>query len=171
MRRHTSSSKRAEKAKQCWGASLTKVDDVAKVFVKYAKGERPAYMHEHLTHRSPQSELDCRLRTWPACTIARALITSVLILLPQAVHISTMLQGVVHLTVCKVPAHGSVVCHHWVTKETLAFEITQLACTLSFCISYTLTKSTTRAIMSIVLPAPPRPQAPSCQLLGHCAAE
>lgn len=39
MRRHTSSSKRAEKAKQCWGASLAKVDDVGKVFVKYAKGE------------------------------------------------------------------------------------------------------------------------------------
>lgn len=42
MRRHTSSSKRAEKAKQCWGASLSKVDDVGKVFVKYAKGEHPA---------------------------------------------------------------------------------------------------------------------------------
>lgn len=150
MRRHTSSSKRAEKAKQCWGASLTKVDDVAKVFVKYAKGERSAHVHEHLTHRSPESKLDCQLRTWPACTIARALITSVLILLPQAVHISTILQGVVHLTVCKVPAHGSV---------------------LFFSISYTLTKSKTRVIMSIVLPAPPRPQAPSCQLLGQCAAE
>lgn len=43
MRRHTSSSKRAEKAKQCWGASLSKVDDVGKVFVKYAKGEQPAF--------------------------------------------------------------------------------------------------------------------------------
>lgn len=42
MRRHTSSSKRAEKAKQCWGASLSKVDDVGKVFVKYAKGKHPA---------------------------------------------------------------------------------------------------------------------------------
>lgn len=39
MRRHTSNSKRAEKAKQCWGASLNKVDDVGKVFVKYAKGK------------------------------------------------------------------------------------------------------------------------------------
>lgn len=39
MRRHTSNSKRAEKAKQCWGASLNKIDDVGKVFVKYAKGE------------------------------------------------------------------------------------------------------------------------------------
>lgn len=39
MRRHTSSSKRAEKAKQCWGASLNKTDDVAKVFVKYSEGQ------------------------------------------------------------------------------------------------------------------------------------
>ena len=39
MRRHTSSSKRAEKAKQCWGTSLNKVDDVAKVFVEYSEGE------------------------------------------------------------------------------------------------------------------------------------
>ena len=38
MRRHTNSSKRAEKAKQCWGASLSKVEDVHKVFVKYAQG-------------------------------------------------------------------------------------------------------------------------------------
>ena len=38
MRRHTSSSKRQEKAKQCWGASLSKIDDVNKVFVKYAQG-------------------------------------------------------------------------------------------------------------------------------------
>jgi len=38
MRRHTNSSKRQEKAKQCWGASLSKVDDVNKVFVKYAQG-------------------------------------------------------------------------------------------------------------------------------------
>ena len=43
MRRHTSSSKRAEKAKQCWGASLSKIDDVGKVFVKYAKGDHPDY--------------------------------------------------------------------------------------------------------------------------------
>ena len=39
MRRHTSSSKRAEKAKQCWGTSLNKVDDVAKVFVQYSEGK------------------------------------------------------------------------------------------------------------------------------------
>lgn len=39
MRRHTSSSKRAEKAKQCWGTSLNKIDDVAKVFVKYSEGK------------------------------------------------------------------------------------------------------------------------------------
>ena len=38
MRRHTNSSKRQEKAKQCWGASLSKIDDVNKVFVKYAQG-------------------------------------------------------------------------------------------------------------------------------------
>ena len=38
MRRHTNSSKRQEKAKQCWGASLSKIDDVNKVFVQYAQG-------------------------------------------------------------------------------------------------------------------------------------
>lgn len=50
MRRHTSSSKRAEKAKQCWGASLSKVDDVGKVFVKYAKGKHPAYCRTRSGH-------------------------------------------------------------------------------------------------------------------------
>ena len=44
MRRHTSSSKRAEKAKQCWGTSLNKPDDVNKVFVKYARGRLSAWV-------------------------------------------------------------------------------------------------------------------------------
>ncbi len=39
MRRHTSTEKRAQKARQSWGATLNGVDSVAAVFAKYTKGE------------------------------------------------------------------------------------------------------------------------------------
>ena len=39
MRRHTGSSKRAEKAKEAWGASLNSLQDVCRVFTKYTSGE------------------------------------------------------------------------------------------------------------------------------------
>ena len=39
MRRHTSNEQRLGKAKAAWGADLTSVDDVVKVFVKYTSGE------------------------------------------------------------------------------------------------------------------------------------
>ena len=39
MRRHTSTEKRAQKARESWGATLNGVDSVAAVFVKYTKGE------------------------------------------------------------------------------------------------------------------------------------
>ncbi len=38
MRRHTSSEKRAEKAKAAWGTSLNSLQDVCAVFVKYTAG-------------------------------------------------------------------------------------------------------------------------------------
>ena len=38
MRRHTGSSKRAEKAKEAWGASLNSLQDVYRVFTKYTSG-------------------------------------------------------------------------------------------------------------------------------------
>ncbi|CAD7703242.1 unnamed protein product [Ostreobium quekettii] len=39
MRRHTSSEKRAQKAREAWGDVLSSVDDVKQVFVNYCKGE------------------------------------------------------------------------------------------------------------------------------------
>ncbi|KAG2491425.1 hypothetical protein HYH03_010213 [Edaphochlamys debaryana] len=39
MRRHTSSDARKEKARAAWGATLSGVEDVQEVFVKYVKGE------------------------------------------------------------------------------------------------------------------------------------
>lgn len=71
MRRHTSSSKRAEKAKQCWGASLSKVDDVGKVFVKYAKGEDPALTS---TTVETSRRLKCDSSTCQPVTAARPVI-------------------------------------------------------------------------------------------------
>lgn len=38
MRRHTANEKRAEKAKAAWGTSLTSLQDVYDVFVKYTSG-------------------------------------------------------------------------------------------------------------------------------------
>ncbi len=38
MRRHTGSQKRAEKAKEAWGASLNSLQDVYRVFTKYTSG-------------------------------------------------------------------------------------------------------------------------------------
>ncbi|CAL5228752.1 g11938 [Coccomyxa viridis] len=38
MRRHTGSTKRAEKAKEAWGASLNSLQDVYRVFTKYTSG-------------------------------------------------------------------------------------------------------------------------------------
>ena len=38
MRRHTGSTKRAEKAKEAWGASLSSLQDVYNVFTKYTSG-------------------------------------------------------------------------------------------------------------------------------------
>ena len=42
MRRHTGSSKRAEKAKEAWGASLNSLQDVYRVFTKYTSGRSPS---------------------------------------------------------------------------------------------------------------------------------
>ncbi|CAD7703090.1 unnamed protein product [Ostreobium quekettii] len=39
MRRHTSSEKRAQKAREAWGDVLTCIDDVKEVFLSYCKGE------------------------------------------------------------------------------------------------------------------------------------
>ena len=39
MRRHTSNEQRLEKAKSAWGATLSSVEDVVDVFVKYTSGE------------------------------------------------------------------------------------------------------------------------------------
>ncbi len=41
MRRHTGSTKRAEKAKEAWGASLNSLQDVYRVFTKYTSGAPP----------------------------------------------------------------------------------------------------------------------------------
>ncbi len=38
MRRHSTNSKRQEKARQQWGESLNSVDDVISVFVNYTSG-------------------------------------------------------------------------------------------------------------------------------------
>ena len=38
MRRHTSSDKRKEKARDAWGTSPTSVSDIIQVFVKYTSG-------------------------------------------------------------------------------------------------------------------------------------
>lgn len=38
MRRHSTSTKRREKARQQWGDSLSSVDDIIAVFVKYTSG-------------------------------------------------------------------------------------------------------------------------------------
>jgi methylenetetrahydrofolate reductase (NADPH) len=39
MRGHTSNEQRLEKAKSAWGATLSSVEDVVDVFVKYTSGE------------------------------------------------------------------------------------------------------------------------------------
>ena len=41
MRRHTGSTKRAEKAKEAWGNSLNSLQDVYRVFTKYTSGDAP----------------------------------------------------------------------------------------------------------------------------------
>ena len=41
MRRHTGSTKRAEKAKEAWGNSLNSLQDVYRVFTKYTSGAAP----------------------------------------------------------------------------------------------------------------------------------
>ena len=41
MRRHTGSTKRAEKAKEAWGNSLNSLQDVYRVFTKYTSGGSP----------------------------------------------------------------------------------------------------------------------------------
>ena len=47
MRRHSSSAKALEKARAAWGASLSSIDDVIKVFVNYCSGcpHMPALVH------------------------------------------------------------------------------------------------------------------------------
>ena len=41
MRRHTGSTKRAERAKEAWGNSLNSLQDVYLVFTKYTSGGAP----------------------------------------------------------------------------------------------------------------------------------
>lgn len=53
MRRHTGSQKRAEKAKEAWGASLNSLQDVFRVFTKYTSGVLCCHIHkpaiQHMT--------------------------------------------------------------------------------------------------------------------------
>ena len=52
MRRHTGSTKRAEKAKEAWGNSLNSLQDVYRVFTKYTSGDtlRPGCPWGELPH-------------------------------------------------------------------------------------------------------------------------
>ena len=56
MRRHSGSTKRAEKAKEAWGASLNSLQDVYRVFTKYTSGAPPSIWHGAPTawHSLPQ---------------------------------------------------------------------------------------------------------------------
>lgn len=47
MRPHTRNEKRLEKAREAWGESLTCLDDVIQVFIKYTKGKSPPVMFLH----------------------------------------------------------------------------------------------------------------------------
>ena len=46
MRRHSTSSKRREKARQQWGESLDSIQDIIEVFVRYTSGECYNLLHK-----------------------------------------------------------------------------------------------------------------------------
>jgi hypothetical protein len=49
MRRHTSSDKRKEKARDAWGTSPSSVADIIQVFVKYTSGAQICSVAVHLS--------------------------------------------------------------------------------------------------------------------------
>lgn len=57
MRRHSTSTKRQEKARQQWGQSLSSVNDIISVFVKYTSG---AYEYTALLSGTDLADTVCR---------------------------------------------------------------------------------------------------------------